>query len=85
MDIKIPGERKLPAVLPQVAERQVYGNGEDYESDDGQNVARSFHSRIVGFYRIFVNAHVRRGRALAKQACHSWLEMIFSGLRADVS
>lgn len=58
VDIEIPREGEFPAILPQVTERQVDGDGNKYEPDEGQNVARSFHSRIVGFYGVFVNLHV---------------------------
>src|ERR1035437_6934444 len=61
VDIEIPREGEFPALLPQVSERQVDDNSQKYESDNGQDVARSFHFSIVGFYRNFVNLHVGRG------------------------
>ena len=58
VDVEIPRYGEFLEILPQVAERYVNGNGQKDDSYDRQDVASSFHFRIVGSYGIFVNALV---------------------------
>src|SRR5512142_3414344 len=47
VDVKVPGEGELLAVLPQVAEGQIDGECQDYEPQKGGNIVHGFLSRIV--------------------------------------
>jgi hypothetical protein len=59
VDVKIPRQREFPAILPQVAERYVEGDRNKDESDKREKITLCVHSRIVGFYGVFVNADIR--------------------------